>query len=106
MNHDSPTTVAPEAEQQRQELLRELVAEHGPNWTEQFRPGTFGCHELLDRALTAAEAVEQQVLTHPACAQNPEWYALADQAVTALQELYQRIGAEHLAEESDGAAES
>ena len=88
-------------EQHRHEIINEMIGEHGPNWAEQYAPGTFGCHELLDRSIQAAETVEQYVLSHPACAQNPEWYALAEQAVAALNELYQRIGASHLAEESD-----
>jgi hypothetical protein len=28
--------------------------------------------------------------------QNKAWYALAEQAVLALRELYQQVGAEHL----------
>jgi hypothetical protein len=92
-------------EEQRQEILKEMIAEHGPEWTSQFGPGTMGCHELLDRTLLAAETVEQYVLSHPACAQNPEWYALAEQAVTALNELYQQIGAEHLSEKNNGASQ-
>jgi hypothetical protein len=42
--------------------------------------------------------VERQVLTHPACARDRDWYALAEKAVLALQELYQRVGAAHLEE--------
>lgn len=99
-NHKTPTL---DLEQQRQEIVNEMVAEHGPNWANQYAPGTFSCHELLDRTIHAAETVEQYVLSHPACAQNPEWYALAEQAVTALNELYQRVGAEHLADKSDDA---
>ena len=90
-----------EVEQQRQDALRELNAENEPNWLDQFAPGTFGCHELLDRALLAAELVEQSVLSHPACVQNGEWYALAERAVAALNDLYQQIGAEHLADHDD-----
>jgi hypothetical protein len=73
-----------------------MHADHGPHWAEQFKPGSFGCHELLDRTLMAAELVEQYVLSHPSCVQNREWFVLAEQAVSALQELYQRVGAEHL----------
>jgi len=102
MSTSTPDATANEVEQQRQEAVNEMIAEHGPNWTEQFAPGTFGCHELLDRALLAAAMVEETVLSHPACAQNREWYALAEQAVAALNELYQRVGAEHLAGESNG----
>jgi len=83
-------------ELQRQELLSEMIAECGENWIEQYAPGTHGCHELLDRTSLAAATVEQHILSHPACAQNREWYELAIQAVEALNDLYQRIGAEHL----------
>jgi len=83
-------------EQERQDLLDEMLVEHGPAWADQFRPGSLGCHELLDRSLLTAEFVEQTVLNHPACIQNPEWFELASRAVMALHELYQAIGAEHL----------
>jgi hypothetical protein len=36
--------------------------------------------------------VDNYVLTHPACVQNQEWFALAEQALDALMDLYQRIG--------------
>lgn len=73
-----------------------MAAEHGANWHDQYRPGSFGCHELLDRTNLIADALEQFVLQHPACVQNPEWFALADRATSALRALYQRIGREHL----------
>ena len=85
-----------EAEQERQQLLDEMLAEYGPHWADQYKPGSFGCHELLDRTALVADTVEQYVLSHPACIQHQDWFALAEQAVTALRELYQRIGAEHL----------
>ena len=90
-----------EVEKDRQEAINEMIAENGPNWTDQFAPGTFGCHELLDRTILMAEMVEQSVLEHPACAQNREWYALAERAVVALNDLYQAVGAEHLGEENE-----
>ncbi len=85
-----------EAEQARQEKATELNAEQGADWADDCRPGSFGCHELLDRTSLLAENLEQYVLSHPACVAHAEWYALADQAATALQELYQRIGAAHV----------
>jgi hypothetical protein len=103
MNNSTQATGSLEVEQQRQDLLNELIAEQGPDWTDQYAPGTFGCHELLDRTMLAAQAIEQSVLSHPACAQNRAWYALAEQAVSALNDLYQQIGAEHLTEKSPGA---
>lgn len=91
-----PTLKAPNTEHERQQLLDELVADHGSHWAEQYEPGSFGCHELLDRTALAADMVERYVRTHPACVQHQEWFALAEQAVAALQELYQQIGAAHL----------
>jgi hypothetical protein len=51
----------------------------------------------------AGDIVEQYVLSHPACAQNQDWFALADQAVSALRELYQRIGEAHLGDQENAA---
>ncbi len=89
---------AGELEKLRQERLCELTAENGPGWQEQYKPGSFGCHELLDRTAQAATCVEQFVLDHPACISNPDWFALAERAVDALNELYQRVGSEHMTE--------
>jgi hypothetical protein len=101
----SATQEKHDVEQQRQEAISEMIAENGPNWAEQFAPGTYGCHELLDRTIQAAATVEQYVLSHPSCALNPAWYALAERAVAALNELYQEVGAEHLGGKSDDAGE-
>jgi hypothetical protein len=90
-----------EVEQERQQRIAELSAEHGADWPKQYKPGSYGCHELLDRTALVADTVEQYLLSHPACVQNRDWYALADQAAAALRELYQRVGAEHL-EAKDG----
>src|SRR5260370_40566418 len=89
------------AEEERQGRAAEMEADYGPNWKEDSKPGSFGCHELLDRTNLVADNLEDFVLSHPACVQNAEWYALADKAATALRELYQRIGAEHLEAERD-----
>jgi hypothetical protein len=89
-----------DTEQERQRAVQQMIAEEGPNWFDAFKPGSFGCHELLDRTSLAADIVERYVLSHPACAQNPNWYALAEQAVACLRELYQRVGAEHADPES------
>jgi hypothetical protein len=88
-------------ESDRQQLIEELKAKHGENWAAGYKPGTFGCHELLDRVSLLANTLEDALLTHPALAQNATWYALASQAATALQELYQRVGAEHLGAKND-----
>lgn len=93
-------------EQERQQLVRELCADQGPQWTEQYKPGSFGCHELLDRVSLTVDTIDRYILSHPACVQNPDWFALAEQAVAILHDLYQRVGAEHLDDKSDNPGES
>jgi hypothetical protein len=93
-----------ETESHRQERLRELESEEYKANFEQFLPGTFGCHELLDRTILLAEQVERTILSHPACIQNREWYELASEASAALHELYQRIGLEHLGQSEKDSA--
>ena len=86
-------------EEERQQLIEELVADQGSEWAERHKPGSFGCHELLDRTALVADILERYVLSHPACAQNKEWFELAEQAASALQALYQRVGEAHLTED-------
>ncbi len=86
---------AVETESDRRRLLDELDAEYGPEWSRINAPGSFGCHELLDRTNLIGDLVEGSLLNHPACVGNPEWFALASQAVESLRELYQRIGQDH-----------
>lgn len=90
-----------DSDQARQCKVDEMSADHGPNWRQQFAPGSFGCHEILDRVARSAEQIERDILDHPACIANAEWYNLADEAATALHELYQRIGAIHLGCDDD-----
>ncbi|MCC6421201.1 MAG: hypothetical protein IT429_23440 [Gemmataceae bacterium] len=78
----------------------ELATASGAGWADAYRPGSPGCHELLDRTAMFAEMLERHLVDHPACVANPEWYRLAEQAAAALRELYQQIGAEHLGGEA------
>jgi hypothetical protein len=95
------TSVIPdEIEQERLRKAAELAADSGKDWAAACAPGSFGCHELLDRTAMLADMVEQQIQTHPACVANAEWFLLAEQAAAALRELYQQVGAEHLEPES------
>ena len=82
-------------ERERQRRFAELDASEGPGWTEQYKAGSFGCHELLDRTAGLADQIEDRLLSHPSCVMDPEWYAAAERATEALRDLYQRIGAEH-----------
>jgi hypothetical protein len=90
-------------EKERHREAEELSAEYGKAWTEGYQPGSAGCHELLDRTALVADMLERHVLAHPACVARPEWYLLAEQAAEVLRELYQQVGAEHLAVPSPGA---
>lgn len=90
-------------EQERHDRIAELCEDSGENWSEGHQPGTFGCHELLDRTSMLADMVDQWICSHPACVQNAEWYRLAAQAAESLQQLYQQVGAAHVAEEPDNA---
>jgi hypothetical protein len=86
-------------EQERQRQARALVADQGEGWEAACQPGSLACHELLDRAALLADLVDRYLLAHPACVANAEWYLLAEQAATALRDLYQRVGAAHLSAE-------
>ena len=97
---DPRVTKALDPKEQRRQLIDEMVAEHGADWPEQYKPGSFGCHELLDRTSLIADTVDRHVLSHPTCVQNEEWFALAEKASAALWELYQRIGESHLSNNS------
>lgn len=85
-------------EADRQDEIREFLQDDQQS-LDQFIPGTFGCHELLDRTAMIVDLLERVVTTHPACIQNPEWYGLARQAGEALHKLYQQVGAVHLQNE-------
>ena len=95
-----------EVEQDRQRKVRELSAESGAEWVADYQPGSAGCHELLDRAALVTDMLERHILAHPACIARPEWYGLAEQAAAALRELYQQVGAEHLAVEAEQVSEA
>ena len=60
-----------------------------------YAPGTFGCHEALDRCSLFAEVIAE-FAEHPAIVQNAEWHKKASQAADILMGLYQEIGAAHL----------
>jgi len=90
------TSETDEVEAIRRRRIEELVSETGADWAEEFKPGSTGCHELLDRASIVADMIDRCLLGHPACLSNPEWYRLAEQASAAVLRLYQSVGAAHL----------
>lgn len=91
-----------EVERDRLHQAGELAADLGESWEDEYRPGSAGCHELLDRTALLSDMLQRYLLDHPACVANPGWYMLAEQAGAALRELYQQIGAEHLDSSSEG----
>jgi hypothetical protein len=85
-----------ETEQHRLELVAEKDASEERDWRERYLPGTFGCHEALHMAWHLMSAVDAALVQHGAVVQNPQWFRLAEEASTALFNLYQEIGATHL----------
>ena len=83
-------------EELREQHIEELASEYGSDWAKAHQPVSVSCHELLDRTSLIVDNVETFIVAHPACVQNKEWFALAERAASALQELYQKVGAEHL----------
>ena len=81
---------------ERLQAIEELAADDGPEWGAPYVPGSFGCHELLDRTSLVVDLIERNLLTHPACLQNADWHRLAAKAAEALHELYQQVGEAHL----------
>lgn len=83
-------------ESERQELLRRL-GEDMPSYSRaEYGPGSFGCHELLDRTALVLDFLEKHIAEHPACVQQPSWFALVRDATASLSQLYQEIGRGHL----------
>ncbi len=93
-----PNQNSGEIERDRLRQAGELATDLGEGWEDEYRPGSTDCHELLDRTALLSDMLERYLLEHPACVSNPGWYGLAEQAATALRELYQQIGGEHLAD--------
>jgi len=91
-----------EVENDRLRQAGELASDVGERWADEYRPGSAGCHELLDRTALLSDMLERYLLDHPACVANSGWYMLAEQAAVALRELYQQIGNEHLDGSSEG----
>jgi hypothetical protein len=88
-----------EIEATRQEYIDEFKAD--AESCDEFGPGSYSCHELLDRTAMLMNTVDQYLLSHPACVNNKEWFALAYKAVDALNSLYQKVGADHLEKTAD-----
>ena len=96
---NTTTTAVDAIESARQEYAEENAAEGEP--CDQAIPGSYACHALLDRTAMLMTTLERYILEHPACLNNKEWFAMAYKAVDLLNELYQKIGGEHLEKTAD-----
>ncbi len=66
----------------------------------------YGRHEVLHMAAFLSRAVASELGEHAQVQANPAWKALADAAGQALWDLYQAVGAEHMAGVIAGSKES
>jgi len=48
---------------ERQEELKDFLQEQEQQVLEQFKPGTFGCHELLDRTAMVSDSLERFIVS-------------------------------------------
>ena len=83
-------------ESERQELLQRLASDLTSYSRTEYDPGSFGCHELLDRTSLVLDLLERHIAEHPACLQQPSWFALARAAAGSMSQLYREIGSLHL----------
>lgn len=56
----------------------------------EFKPGTFGYHELADRSCLVAELFSHEIVEHPA-SKHPQLRKRIRRLEKELYELYQRI---------------
>jgi hypothetical protein len=57
-----------------------------------FGPGSFGYHELLDRAFLLMDNWESFIAAHPATLLDPDRYRKAREIADAMAEFYQMVG--------------
>jgi hypothetical protein len=89
-------------EEERRVRLEQLLEEE-PDTPERFGPGSYGMHELLDRAHLASRFFQEHVLEHPACLLSEELWREASTIVDLMERFYQKIGELSAAEEEEKA---
>ncbi|WP_406694157.1 hypothetical protein V5E97_24220 [Singulisphaera sp. Ch08] len=83
-------------EAERQSRLAE--AQDGLAWSEgetierRFGPGSFGYHELLDRAYLLSANWEEYIAAHPTTLIDPDRYRMAQEIAEAMAQFYQLVG--------------
>jgi len=83
-----------EAERQNDlaEARESLSTAEGEPLERRFGPGSFGYHELLDRAYLLGSNWEEFVASHPTTLLDPERYRKAREIAEAMAEFYQLVG--------------
>lgn len=84
-----------EREDDRLEQLEECKESYGEDFEETFKPGSFGFHELIDRASIMAN-IWDYVAEHPSCISDPDLYKDAQEIQMAIADFYQKAALKHL----------
>jgi hypothetical protein len=69
-----------------------------PDPPDGYGPGSFSCHEALDRVALLERLIDNELGEHPAIKANPAWLIRVETVCTELAKLYQEIGSVHLIE--------
>ncbi len=68
---------------------------------ENYLPGSMGCHEALHTSWIMMDTFSRHLLEHPSILLDADLYAQTSKIHSALFDLYQSLGAKHLADEND-----
>ncbi len=83
-------------ESERQEDLSEaregLASADGESLETRFGPGSFGYHELLDRASILVDNWDSFIASHPSTLLDPDRYRKAREIAQAMADFYQLVG--------------
>lgn len=73
--------------------LIEGINEHGSDFQlkERFKPGSYGCHEAIDRCDTVIDLIEDRLLSHPSIYLNQELYRKMRIAQQFLTDCYEEL---------------
>ena len=81
---------------ERQDDLAEARRNHdfleGETLEARFGPGSFGYHELLDRAALLSANWDSFIASHPATLLDADRYRKAHEIAAAIAEFYQLVG--------------
>jgi len=71
----------------------DLYLDSGETLEERFGPGSFGYHELLDRASILMNNWDVYIAQHPATLLDADRYKRAHEVLNAMYAFYQLVGA-------------